>query len=183
FRRNVVEGKHVGRVTLENKSLGYVLRHIARETGLTFKIIDENIYVTKKITNDTSAVDEIKIGPTSIDITVSGLVTDEKDGERLPGVNILVKGTTIGTTTDSEGRYNLTVPENSTLTFSFIGYHTREIPVNAQTVINVVMVADISELDEVVVIGYGTQKKEEITSSVSSITSEEFNDGVITSPL
>jgi hypothetical protein len=90
--------------------------------------------------------------------TVSGTITDT-GGMLMPGVSIFEKGTTNGTTTDTDGKYSLSVGSNAVLVFSFIGMKTQEIPVGAQAIVDIVMDADISLLDEVVVIGYGTMKK------------------------
>lgn len=102
---------------------------------------------------------------------VSGTVTEES-GMTVPGVNILVKGTTQGTSSDADGKYSLTVPANSTLVFSFIGYVVQEIPVGTQTVINVTLVSDVTTLTELVVVGYGVQEKKDITGAVSVVDSK-----------
>jgi TonB-linked SusC/RagA family outer membrane protein len=106
--------------------------------------------------------------------TLSGKVTDEA-GVGMPGVNVLVQGTSNGTTTDSEGTYRLTLPGDQAtgvLVFSFIGYSNQEIPVNSQSVINVTMLADVQSLTEVVVVGYGTQEKRDVTAAISQISGE-----------
>ncbi|WPP48417.1 SusC/RagA family TonB-linked outer membrane protein [Catalinimonas niigatensis] len=114
--------------------------------------------------------------------TVSGKVTAPEEGS-LPGVNVLVQGTSTGTVTDMDGNYNLTVPAGSdVLVFSSIGYVTQEITINGRSTINVELQADVQSLSEVVVIGYGTQEKRDATGAVSSIKSEDFNSGVIASP-
>src|SRR5690606_35171440 len=92
------------------------------------------------------------------DVTVSGTVTDP-NGEPIPGVTVSVPGTTIGTATDLDGRYSLTVQEGSTLVFSFIGFEPQSIAVGDRSVIDVVLSEDMASLEEVVVVGYGTQKK------------------------
>ncbi len=105
---------------------------------------------------------------------VTGKVTDEA-GLGMPGINIIVKGTSLGTTTDSEGTYNLGVPGDqsaATLVFSFIGYTTQEVAISNRSTINVTMAADVTALTEVVVVGYGTQEKRDITASISSISGE-----------
>lgn len=108
------------------------------------------------------------------DIVITGVVTDEQ-GQTLPGVNVIVKGTTQGTTTDTEGEYTITVADQSAvLIFSFIGYAQQEIPVGNQTQINVSLVPEIKSLEEVVVVGYGTQKRKDLTGSIARVTSEEF---------
>jgi TonB-linked SusC/RagA family outer membrane protein len=115
------------------------------------------------------------------DIAVTGVVTDGSGGG-LPGVSITVKGTTKGTTTDMDGKYSLAVPTASVLQFSFIGFTTKEVVVGNETTIDVVLTDDAKALEEVVVIGYGTVKKKDLTGSVSSLQSKDFNKGVITSP-
>ncbi|MDJ1504424.1 TonB-dependent receptor [Xanthocytophaga agilis] len=92
------------------------------------------------------------------------------DGSALPGLNVLVKGTTIGTTTNVEGRYSISVPENSVLIFSFVGMNTKEVVVGSQSVIDVTMTSDAKALSEVVVTGYGVaQKAKDLTGSVSTV--------------
>ncbi|GAA4442997.1 TonB-dependent receptor [Pontibacter saemangeumensis] len=109
--------------------------------------------------------------------TVTGKVTDEK-GEGLPGVTVLVKGTANGTATGMDGDFSLSLPDGeATLVFSFIGYQAQEVPVNNQSTVNVTLSADTKALEEVVVIGYGTVKKSDLTGSVSSVSSEDFNQG------
>ena len=101
---------------------------------------------------------------------VSGKVSDDVSGEGLPGVNIILKGTTNGTTTDLEGNYSLNVPnKESVLVFSFVGYVSQEIIIGNQSVIDVVLTPDVTALSEVVVIGYGTSTEKELTGSISKI--------------
>ena len=101
--------------------------------------------------------------------TVSGVVSDDTNTP-IPGVNVLVKGTSVGTTTDTQGRFTLEVPDGSAvLVFSFIGYQTQEVAVGTQTTINVTLASDVQALQEVVVVGYGEQKKTTITGAVTSV--------------
>jgi len=105
---------------------------------------------------------------------IRGKIADES-GSGLPGVNIIIKGTSSGTTSDAEGNYSLNVPENAsegTLVFSFIGFSTQEQPINGRTTIDVAMQPDVQALSEVVVTGYGTQEKRDVTSAISSIKGE-----------
>ncbi|MEX2513292.1 MAG: TonB-dependent receptor [Cyclobacteriaceae bacterium] len=107
-------------------------------------------------------------------IDVSGTVTSSV-GENIPGVSILVKGTFIGTVTDIDGKYSLNVPnEDDILVFSSIGFLTQEVPLNGRAVIDIVMAEDVQGLDEVVVVGYGTQKKVNVIGSVTTIGNEEL---------
>lgn len=108
--------------------------------------------------------------------TVSGVVTDDATGEPIPGVNILIKGTTTGTVTDIDGHYQLNVPEEGTLVFSSVGFATEEIPVQGRSVIDLALVQDIQSLSEVIVVGYGTQERARVTGAISSVSSEEISE-------
>ncbi len=111
--------------------------------------------------------------PRAAELTVAGRVTDDED-QGLPGVNVLLKGTSTGTTTDGEGAYSITVPDGSgTLVFSYIGYLTQEVPINNRTTIDLSLTPDVKSLSEVVVIGYGTQKRSDLTGAISSVKAEE----------
>ena len=114
--------------------------------------------------------------------SVSGKVTDAGDGSGIPGVNILEKGTTNGTATDFDGNFTLSVGNNATLVFSFIGYKTREVAVGTQSNLNVSLELDVTALSEVVVIGYGQTTVKDATGAVSAVSAEDFNGGVISSP-
>ncbi|MCU0452009.1 MAG: carboxypeptidase-like regulatory domain-containing protein, partial [Bernardetiaceae bacterium] len=112
---------------------------------------------------------------------ITGRTTDE-NGSPLPGVNVLIKGTTVGTTSDVDGRYSLSIAQpNATLVFSFIGFEPQEVAVGSQSVINVTMKVDVKSLEEVVVVGYGTQKKSDLTGSVASVTSKEIKQVAVAS--
>lgn len=113
---------------------------------------------------------------------VSGKVTSNDDGSTLPGINVVEKGTTNGTATDGDGNYTLTVQSNAVLVFSGIGFKTQEVAVGAQSTVDVALETDIETLSEIVVVGYGTQDKKEITSAVASVSAEKFNAGNMTSP-
>ena len=105
--------------------------------------------------------------------TIKGIVVDAT-GEPLIGVNVSVKGTTIGIITDIDGKYTLEVPTNATLVFSYIGYRTQEHSVGNQTTINITLQEDTQNIDEVVVVGYGVQKKETVTGSVSTLKGDDL---------
>jgi len=112
-------------------------------------------------------------------VQVRGVVSDET-GAPLPGVTILVKGTTTGTTTDIDGQYAISSPSNATLVFSFIGYTPIERAVGNQSEINISLEPDLSELDEVIVVGYGTAKKSQLTGAISSVGNKEIQELPIT---
>lgn len=113
---------------------------------------------------------------------ISGTVTDET-GAPLPGAAILVKGTTNGTITDLDGNFSIDVPEDAILQISFLGYIMQEIPVMGQSILSVQLEPDAKQLDELVVVGYGTQKRSDVTGAIGSVKSESFNRGVITNPV
>jgi TonB-linked SusC/RagA family outer membrane protein len=107
---------------------------------------------------------------------ISGKVTSKEEGGPLPGVSVLVKGSTVGTITSTDGQYALNVPENATLVFSFIGFTSQEVAVGNRTVVDVALLPDAKALSEVVVIGYGTQTKKAVTGSVASVGFNKFKD-------
>ncbi len=110
--------------------------------------------------------------------TVSGRVTDAS-GEALPGVNIIEKGTLNGAISDFDGRYTISVASsNSVLVFSFVGYTSQELTVGSQTTVNVTLAESAIGLDEIVVVGYGTQQKRTVSGSVANVTEKNFNAGI-----
>jgi len=117
------------------------------------------------------------------DITISGRVTDAATNEALAGCTVVLKGTQRGTTTDANGAYSIVVPDaNAKLVFGFIGFNQQEIAVSNKTAINISLTPSASDLAQVVVVGYGSTAKKDITGAVTSIKSSEFNQGVINSP-
>lgn len=122
--------------------------------------------------------DQMNTGPASAfqDINISGTITSQEDGSGIAGVNILEKGTNNGTITDLDGSFKLTVSDNAVLVISFVGFVTQEVPVANKSVIDVVLEPDIAQLDELVVIGYGTQRKADLTGSVASVGAEQIEE-------
>ncbi|MFT7273932.1 MAG: TonB-dependent SusC/RagA subfamily outer membrane receptor, partial [Spirosomataceae bacterium] len=108
------------------------------------------------------------------DRTISGKVTSGNDGSALPGVSIVVKGSTQGVTTDADGVYKISVASKSTLVFSYVGFMPKEVAIGNRTIIDVQLAEDSQVLDELVVVGYGSQEKRTTLQSVSKISSEEF---------
>ncbi|WP_181193731.1 SusC/RagA family TonB-linked outer membrane protein [Pontibacter ummariensis] len=124
---------------------------------------------------------EARLRPVQADVTVSGRVTDAS-GLALPGVTVVVQGSTRGTSSDVNGNYSLTVPTGATLVFSYIGYTTQTVPVGKQAKINVTMREDAKALQELVVIGYGTQKQEDVSGAVTAVGAKDFQSGNVTTP-
>lgn len=115
-------------------------------------------------------------------ITVSGKVTDSETGMTIPAGNVIEKGTSNGVMTDFDGEFSIDVPANAVLVISFLGYATQEIEVNGRTQLNIALNPEASALDEVVVVGYGTQRKADLTGAVGSLRSEDIVSKPITSP-
>ena len=113
-------------------------------------------------------------------VTVSGTVADQQDGAALPGVSILEKGTNNGTTSDVSGNYSISVAPDAILVFTFVGYTLQEVQVNNRTLINLAMTEDAQQLEDVVVVGYGTQKKSQVTGAIASVDNKEFKDQPVT---
>lgn len=156
--------KNLPKISVKSKkqSLYEVLKEIAVQTGLEFKQVNNSILVQKSISQPLAK-------PMTIaDVTISGTVKDPT-GEPIPGATVSLPGTTVGTATDLEGRYTLTVPEESTLVFSSIGFQAQSIDIGGRSVIDVVLKEDMALLDEVVVVGYGTQKKESLVGAISIV--------------
>lgn len=155
-------------LNLKDVSLGTCLRHISQETGLSFKRINETIHVDE-LRNTSYTVMEVIDDQQGIRVT--GRITG--NGEGLPGVTILIKGNQVGTVSDIDGNYSITVPSReSVLIFSFVGFTTQEVQVGDQTEIRVDLKDDVTALEEVVVVGYGEQKKETVVGAVTQANNE-----------
>lgn len=113
---------------------------------------------------------------------VTGRVTSGEDGAPLPGVSILEKGTTNGTVTGVDGNYSINTSDNAVLIFSFVGYTSQEISVGTKTNVDVVLLSDVTALNEIVIVGYGQQEQKDVTGVVAAVSSENFNRGAIVSP-
>lgn len=150
----------------ENMSLGDILLLIKDQTGLSFEIVRDQILVRK------TGVSDSEMGQNHI--SVSGVVTDSS-GAPLPGVTVRIKGTTMGTVTNSEGVFSFSqVSPDVILQFTFIGMKSKEMALNGKTQINITMTEDYFGIDEVIAVGYGTMKKSDINASIVSIDSEDL---------
>lgn len=162
-----------------NASLEDLLLHISKQAKLKFKQVNNNISVD--FMENKRNEKEIEIILQGIRIT--GKVTGDDDDSGLPGVNVIIQGTMTGSVTDMEGNYSIEVPDgNAVLIFSSVGYITEEVVVGNRTMVNLIMTSDVTALQEIVVIGYGVQKKEDATGAITGVSSKEFNKGAIVSP-
>ena len=169
-----VDTKKLVTIRAENSSLAHVLGDLSRMENLMFKRINDNIHVSAKV-DDPSGEKPVVIDVLAIDLT--GKVISAEDNEGLPGVNILVKGTSQGTITDIDGNFRISVEIGDTLAVSSVGYLSEEIPiVNNQTFLRIALRPDITQLEEMVVVGYGTQSKRNLTSAVSSIDGNDIKE-------
>jgi len=153
---------------IENETIDKVMDELFKSSNFTYKIMENNLIV-------------ITPGEMDQGKTVTGMVTDES-GQALPGVTVVIKGTTQGTVTNIDGNYTVpNVPDNATLVFSFVGMLTQEIQTNNKTNLNITMKADAIGIEEVVAIGYGTQRKENVTGSMETASSQQIENKPIVS--
>lgn len=159
-------------LNVRNESLGNILRETARQTLLGFKRIGKTINIVK---DNNAKVDETIIDSKDRQIfkPIEGIVIDE-NGEPLPGASVLIKGTSKGTITDVEGRFSLDAEEGATIIVSFVGYEAREILIGNSTQIEVQLKMDADQLEEVVVVGYGTKKKRDVIGSIATVGADEI---------
>lgn len=167
---NVINTKKRITVDINNGSIDGVLDVLLNQTDLKYQLSDNNtVIIYNKGTNVQA-------------IAIKGKVTDETD-KGLPGVTVKVKGANIGTQTDIDGNYTLSIPdENVTLTFTYIGYDPQETIATGRTIINIKLKASTSSLNEVVVVGYGAQKKATLTGAVEQVSSKVFESRAVTNP-
>lgn len=170
----LLEDIPAGTISLNKKarSLEEILLSVAKQTGVSFRRVNETIHV-KRSNGEQDALEEIieDIEP----IELQGKVLDEH-GTGLPGATIVEKGTSNGTISNVDGSFRLTVEEGAVLLISFVGYSSKEVSVGSQTSITVSMAPDFTSLEEVVVVGYGSVKKADLTGSVTQIELEEVKD-------
>jgi iron complex outermembrane receptor protein len=152
-------------IVVKDQNVEEILSKMLSSSEMTYRVLENNLVV-------------LTPSESMQTITVKGKVTDGQGGG-LPGVNIVVKGTTIGTTTDIDGDYSLDLnSSNVILVFSYIGYLGQEVALEGRSTLNLSLVEDVQNLEEVVVVGYGTQSKREISGSVTNLTSKQFNKGL-----
>lgn len=173
YRPRVIRDHNKLSLNVTDASLNEVLGQVLG-SSIDFEVVGKQIVLTT-VEPDDEPFNALGVtAPGSPVVQVSGTVTDESDVP-LPGVNVLVKGTTLGTTTDVDGRYSLEIQDpNGILVFSFIGYVTQEVEIGSRTSIDVKMVLDVQSLEEVVVTGYGEQKKATVTGAVTSVKGNEI---------
>ena len=157
-------------VNIHGESIEQVLNNIFNGTGITYKLVKNHVVLTNKTVKSTELPSTNQNGK-----RLTGQVIGQ-DGEPLIGVNVVVKGTTIGSMTDMDGRYVLeNVPSNAIVEFSYIGYLQQSINVGNKSSLDITLAEDTQKLDEVVVVGYGSFKKSDLTGAISQIKGEEIS--------
>ena len=175
FNESVMTNKPKVSVDVTNAEITTVLNDICINNGIAYRILQNNLIVLKD-----AALGQVIATP---DIAVSGRVSSAR-GEPLPGVSVSIKGTQTGTTTDAEGKFSITVPdEKAVLVFSYVGYSSQELTVGSRTTIDVTLEEAGRTMDEVVVIGYGTANKRDLTGSIVTVKAKDIADRPATNPL
>ncbi|MDP4273279.1 MAG: TonB-dependent receptor [Bacteroidota bacterium] len=174
-------------------SMESILNHLFKNTNITYCIVDHQVVLVKNESSQHSSLEVLpplrenllaynsvaSIGFTGIfqQNKINGTVTDKSTGEVLPGVSIVIRGTTKGTITDVNGHFSIDVPAGEVrLVFSYMGYETQEVNAKGRTELDIELVSSVSKLDEVVVVGYGTAKKSDITGSLTSVSEKTLKE-------
>ena len=172
FASGDVDTKKVIQVDVHDGTIDQVVKQILHDQKVSYEIKNKNIIVQKDVLSNQPKADKKKI---------TGTVTDP-DGLPIIGANIVEKGTTNGIITDMDGRFQLETAGNAILQVSYIGYVAQNIPVGKQSDLTVILKEDYQNIEEVVVVGYGSVKKSDLTGSISSISAKDFNKGISRSP-
>ena len=179
YSKEVVNLNDVVTINVSAAELSDVLNELLLSRNFNYEIKDNKIYIlyaapAKSVKSNVATQQQQE------DVQIVGVVTDNF-GEPIIGANVTVSGTTIGTITDIDGKYTLSVPRGSVLRFSYIGYNSQDVRITNQTTVNVSMMEDIELLDELVVIGYGAVKRGDITTAVSSVSTKDLMERPIVS--
>jgi len=162
-----IDGLQLVSLSLNNQTVEEAIFQMFGQDDVKYKIFDNQLIVLSKFENPSE-----KQG-----IRISGTITDAVSGEPLIGVNIIFEGTSLGVITDANGKYNIEIPSSSgVLIFSYIGYNTERIDISGRTTVDLQLAPDITSLDEVVVIGYGTVRKSDLTGSISVIKPGDYKE-------
>lgn len=168
YYENIIDSNKKIELNIKNQTVDKILDKLFEGTDNAYNIVDKQIYIIKKE----------KEMSTSLPVSqprrmISGTVLDTK-GEPVIGANVLIKDSSIGTITDIEGKFTLDVPENAVLLVSYIGYEPQEIKTGSKTLLEIRLHEDMQNLDEVVVVGYGTQTKSSLSSSIVEIKGDQL---------
>ncbi|MCK5685920.1 TonB-dependent receptor, partial [bacterium] len=167
YSTKIIDVSREVNISVNNEKISDILDEIFPDDNIEYIVKGRQIVLTSNYLADSfRGIDQQQK-------TITGTITDE-NGQALPGVTIIIKGTTQGTVTNTDGNYSISnIPENATLVFSFVGMRTQEIEVGSQTTLNVTMEIDAIGIDEVVTIGYGTARRKDITGAVNTVKMED----------
>ena len=172
FNEKLLDTERKVSITANDQLIGKILDDLFAGTDVKYSIIDRKIILAPEYLNKEKDATTIMQQQ-----TVTGTVTDSQTGDAMPGVNVIVKGTTLGTITGADGKYSVTIPDkNIALVISFIGYADQEVFVTGKSVIDVALVSEALSLEEVVVVGYGTRQLRDVTGSISTASGTELKD-------
>lgn len=173
YSRPTVDPDRIVTIEANKEELSQVLTQLMKGTNVTFEIGEKKIYLKEKPTSDVQQSRKVK--------TISGTIVDDK-GEPVIGASIIIEGTSQGTITNIDGEYTLAnVPENSMITISFVGYKSLTFAANDKTLANITLKEDSELIDEVVVVGYGVQKKRDVTGAMASVDAAKIASVPVTS--
>jgi len=148
-------------MNIENENVEQILAKLFETSDITYKVFDNNLVV-------------LTLKQNLQQVSISGIITDASTNEPLAGANIQIKGTNLGTTADMNGRFSLNAEKGNILVISFIGYLAEEMTLGDETVVNIALVPDVRSLEEVVVVGYGTQRRTEVTGAITTVSSDKL---------
>ncbi|MDR2497289.1 MAG: TonB-dependent receptor [Tannerellaceae bacterium] len=177
YRSNIIDESRRLNISVQNQTIDKVLDMLLSQTGNSYTIKERQVYIDRKASPASATA-----APQQSRRTVAGIVVDANN-ETVIGANIIEMGTTNGTVTGTDGRFSLSVGNNAKLQVSYIGYITQEIAVGSRTNLRIVLADDSQALEEVIVIGYGTIKKSDLTGAVASVKSEDLNKMATSSPV
>ena len=183
YSSNVIKSTRRVSLAVNNERLAVVLESLLTPMEVAYEVAGNRILLKRVKAEKTATPNQTSVHPNEfapIDRQIIGKVIDESGGG-LPGVSVVVKGTAKGAITDSDGKYNLSIPEgNVTLVYSFVGYEAQEVAVGTRTTVDVTLKVDVKALSEVVVVGYGTQNRKDVTGSIASISAQDIKDMPVT---
>ncbi|NLA63930.1 MAG: SusC/RagA family TonB-linked outer membrane protein, partial [Bacteroidales bacterium] len=173
YSKEVVNLEDVVTIKVSDAKLSDVLNELLLSRNLKYEVRDNKIYILHESAATATQADASQQNQHK-EVAIKGVVTD-REGVPVIGANVSIPGTTTGTITDIDGQYTLSVPRGSVLRFSYIGYNNQDVRITNQATVNVTLTEDVEMLDELVVVGYGVQKKSVVTAAISRVSAEELN--------
>ncbi|MGN6436453.1 MAG: TonB-dependent receptor [Agriterribacter sp.] len=171
YSNKQLEGTKKVSISVRNASLEQMLELCFNQQPVTYKLVERNIVIVPRDEATVAATPQVQARD------VAGTITDQW-GEPLQGVSVILKGSSVGTSSDASGKYSLSLPNEGVLVFSFTGYVTQETPSANKSIINIKLLQEDRKLEEVVVVGYGTQRRKDISGAVAVVAEKDFNKGV-----